>query len=362
VSVVRTVNGEIPPSTIGVTSMHEHVLVDATVWYRVREPADERFRDEPLTPESMPDVRWSAYSFLDNLLLEDATLATNELSAFAEAGGSTVVDMTSGGLSPDPVTLQRISERAGVNIVLGCGFYVHASHRPEICRASVDELEEMIEGEVTGGVGGTGVRPGVIGEIGMGGPPTDCEQRVLRAAARVAARHGMSLHIHTDGGGAHGPEHIEDCAGEGPAPDRIVCGHMDERLDSEYHRAVLATGASIAFDTFGSELNFSGLFHHPSDRERMSALARLIDDGFADRIVVGHDVFVKAHLHALGGYGYDHLPRRVVPALTHEYGIADETIRTILVDNPRRLLACSVGGDAIESPAAPGRLLSNERS
>jgi phosphotriesterase-related protein len=150
----------------------------------------------------------------------------------------------------------------------------------------------------------------------------------------------MSLHIHTDGGGAYGRQHVEDCAAEGLAPDRVVCCHMDERIDPAYHRSILEAGANLAFDTFGSELNFSGLFHQPSDRERIAAIKGLLDDGFGERIVLGHDVFVKAHLHAYGGYGYDHLLKRVVPALLHEHGIDEQTIDLLLVENPRRLLTC----------------------
>jgi phosphotriesterase-related protein len=339
-TVVRTVIGDISPDTLGPTSIHEHVLADLSTWYTTRRAEAESFREVPVAIETLPDVRWNAFSFLDNLLLENTELAAAELGAFAAAGGSAIVDMTSRGLGGSPRDLPGISRQAEVHIVLGCGYYVHRSHPGEVCGASVDALEEAIEREVRDGVGGSGVLPGTIGEIGMSAPAEPCERRVLRAGARVAARHGMSLHIHTDGGGALALEHVADCAGEGLAPERVVCGHMDERLDPDYHRAILEAGANVAFDTFGSELAYSGLFHHPSDRERMSALAGLLDAGWAGQIVLGHDVCVKANLHRFGGYGYDHLIRRVAPALQEEYGISADTIERLLVDNPRRLLGC----------------------
>jgi phosphotriesterase-related protein len=175
--------------------------------------------------------------------------------------------------------------------------------------------------------------------MGMSAPPRECERRALLAGARIAARHGMSIHIHTDNSGAYGCDHVADCVTAGLAAERIVVCHMDERLDSFYHREILATGASIGFDTFGSELNFSGSFHHPSDRERLAALVDLLADGYVDQIVLGHDVFTKAHLHAFGGYGYDHLIARVRPALERDYGINRAALDQLFVENPRRLLA-----------------------
>jgi phosphotriesterase-related protein len=40
-------------------------------------------------------------------------------------------------------------------------------------------------------------------------------------------------------------------------------------------------------------------------------------------------------LTAYGGTGYGHIVRHFVPRL-REYGVTDEQIRTLLVDNPRR--------------------------
>jgi phosphotriesterase-related protein len=340
-SFVRTVLGDTTVDDVGLASMHEHVLVDGRVWYTCRDEAGARFRDLPVTVERIGDVRWNGFSFLDNMVLDDTELATHELSALGTLGPATVVDMTCHGLGGRPEALPTISRNARVSIVLGCGYYVHRSHDPEICTASVATLVDRIDREVRKGVYRSGIQPGVIGEIGMSGPPEPCERRVLSAAAAVAARYGMSLHIHTDNGAEYGVEHVEDCVRAGLPPDRVVVGHMDERLDQDYHLRILDTGANLAFDTFGSELNFSGLFHHPSDRERMRSLSDLLGRGYASQIVLGQDVFVKAHLHAYGGYGYDHIPARIVPALEIEYGISREAIHQMLKENPRRLLACN---------------------
>jgi phosphotriesterase-related protein len=320
--------------------MHEHLQCDATVWYRNRSPEDERFQSVDVGPETIANVRWHAYSFQDNLRLDDDGAAVDGLQRFAAAGGRTVVDTTTIGLSPRPDVVASIARRAHVNVVHGAGFYVHPSHTPDVCTANVDALAARLDREVTAGVAGSGVLPGILGEIGMSAPPEPCERNVLRAAARVADRWRMSVVIHVDGGGRFGTEHVEDCMSEGLPADRVICGHMDERLDAAYHRDIVKMGATVAFDTFGSELKFSGLFDHPSDTERMRYLADLLDGGWEQQIVLAHDVFVKAHLHGFGGNGYEHLPARVLPTLQAGYGISAAVLDQLMVHNPRRHLTC----------------------
>lgn len=336
--------------------MHEHLQCDATVWYRNQLPEDQRFQSVEVGPETIADVRWHAFSFRDNLHLDDAEAAVEGLQRFAAAGGRTVVDTTTIGLSPRPDVVASIARRSKVNVVHGAGFYVHPSHPADVCSATVDELDERLDREVTVGVVGSGVLPGILGEIGMSAPPEPCERKVLRAAARVAARWGMSVVIHVNGGGRFGTEHVEDCVGEGLPADRVICGHMDERLDAAYHREIVKMGATVAFDTFGSELKFSGLFDHPSDTERMQYLAELLDGGWERQIVLAHDVFVKAHLHGFGGNGYEHLLARVLPTLQARYGISPAVLDQLMVHNPRRHLACTppVHPHASPGPSAPG--------
>jgi phosphotriesterase-related protein len=230
--------------------------------------------DEPVSAEKAADFRWNAFSYSDNMVLDDYEMMKSEVGEFAEAGGDCVVELTNVGLSPQPALLQRLSSDSGLKIVAGAGFYVHRSHPEWLCKASVPEIVDEIERQVAEGIDGSGVRPGVIGEIGMSGPPEDCEVRCLEAAAIVARNNGLSLHIHVDNQGEYALEHVETCVGAGLDPHRVVCGHMDERPDADYHRAVADTGAILAFDTFGSELYFSGRFSHPKDSTRMECLCR----------------------------------------------------------------------------------------
>ena len=83
----------------------------------------------------------------------------------------TIVDLTPPELSRDPGGLARISEAAGVNIICGTGHYLRLQQPPGT-RRFIDEsppeaiAEPMIR-DLTEGIGDTGIRAGVIGEIGL---------------------------------------------------------------------------------------------------------------------------------------------------------------------------------------------------
>jgi phosphotriesterase-related protein len=73
----------------------------------------------------------------------------------------------------------------------------------------------------------------------------------------------------------------------------------------------------------------------------MRCLAGLIADGYAGQMVLGHDVFLKAHLHEFGGNGYEHLLARVFPVLEAAFGISPSVLQQLMVGNPRRHLTCT---------------------
>jgi phosphotriesterase-related protein len=285
-------------------------------------------------------ARWNALGIRDNLTLdpEDYDAQAEEVADFVDAGGSCLVDVTCEGLTPEPTLLRRMSEQLGVHIVAGCGFYVGRAHPDWLHGADVTDVTAFIVAQIEDGIGGTDVRPGIIGEIGTSDPPTPDEEKVLRAAARAAVATGLAVSVHLTAPGAHGERVIDVLAGEGLDPGRIVLGHMDEVLDSRYHLACLQLGAVVEYDTFGFEGYFARLWKTPSDAEKMEAIVDVVDAGFASQLVLGHDVGLKCQLKRFGGLGYDHLPRRIAPTLTRHLGVDPEAVQAMLVDNPRRLL------------------------
>src|SRR5204863_7494712 len=104
------------------------------------------------------------------LSLTEEDVAARELEHFRAAGGGTVVDCTVRGLYPDPAALARLSRATGVHIVLGTGYYVARTHPAGMDDKTVEEIAGELIGDLTEGIGGTGVRAGLIGELGIGGP------------------------------------------------------------------------------------------------------------------------------------------------------------------------------------------------
>jgi phosphotriesterase-related protein len=339
---IMTVQGPVSPSDVGTTSMHDHVFLDSSVWWLPQSFESPELTEAPMEIRMAGLARWNALGIRDNLILDprDYESQVEELGDFVRAGGSCLVDVTCEGLSPEPQLLRRLSEQLDLHIVAGCGIYVGPAHPSWVHRADVSEVAEFIDTQVRVGLAGTSIRPGIIGEIGTSDPPTADEEKVLRAAARVGVATGTAVSVHLTAPGAHGTRVVEVLASEGLDPGRIVLGHMDEVLDRGYHLDCLHLGAVVEFDTFGFDGYFARLWKTPSDADKMKALADLVNSGFERQLVVGHDVALKCQLKRFGGLGYDHIPRRIAPALNEHLGVSSSALDTILVENPRRLLTC----------------------
>jgi phosphotriesterase-related protein len=339
---VMTVRGPVSPDSIGLTTMHEHVFCDTRqAWWAPESFEDAAMTEEPLAVRNAGLARWNALGIKDNLYLgiEDFTAQVGEVADFKAAGGGCLVDLTSEGIHPAPATLKRFAEQLDLHVVAGCGFYIHRTHPPWLERASVAEIEVAIEQQVRGGLADTDVLPGIIGEIGTSADFPECEQRVVRAAARVAAATSTAMNVHTTAPAKHALRIVDLVVEEGLDPGRLIFSHLDEVLDTAYHRQVLSAGAVIGFDSFGCEVSFGQLWRSPTDAEKVQGLVDALAMGFEEQLVLGHDVSLKCQLKRFAGLGYDHVLRRIVPVLTRFPGVGQDVIERLLRTNPARLLA-----------------------
>jgi phosphotriesterase-related protein len=336
--VIHTVLGPIDPRDLGPTSMHEHLFIDCRLFHDPR-GVEDLPESEAVALDNIGLLRWNWAALLDNLIVDDTEMLGDELDRFGAHGGSGLVDMTNIGLGRRVAELPALAARTGVHIMIGSGWYLDATHSPEVRASSPEDLSVALCAELTDGVGDTGIIPAIIGEIGTSAPVTESELRVLLASGLAAVQTGAAVNVHTDSGGSHGVQIVEVLLSTGMPVDRIVLSHMDENLDVGYHRDVAATGAVLEYDTFGAE-HYWGYppVRDPTDLERIDAIATLVDEGYSAQLVLGCDVFIKTQHRRFGGMGYEHLPRRIAPLLRERGGIASDDIRRILVDNPRRLL------------------------
>ena len=307
---VQTVLGPIDPADLGFTLPHEHTQI--ALWH-------------------IP-ARWDYWQ-----LTRDGPLILEELAAFRAAGGASLVDLTLPGVGRDPAWLAAIARSSGLNVVMGCGWYRAAYYPPEtvVDRRSVDDLADELVRDATDGVGDTGIRPGIIGEIGTDKPWVSAqEERVHRAAARAARRTGLGITTHSVLS-AVGLEQLRIFEAEGADPTRVVVGHADSYPQLDHYLAIIERGASIEFDFLG--MSFTPAERHGEGRI-VGLLCDLLSRGHVEHVLLSQDVCHDSQLRRYGGNGYTYLASTFLPRL-REAGVSDAEIETMTVANPRRLLA-----------------------
>jgi predicted metal-dependent phosphotriesterase family hydrolase len=297
---LMSVTGPVAASELGMTLPHEHTFLDVMREYR------------------------------GDGLIHDPQLVERELVDLRAEGGRTLVDCTSRGLRPEPALVRAISEGSGVTIILGTGFYRH----PFLDEAwfdahSTDEVADLIVRDIRDGIDDTGVRAGVIGEIGCDRFLTPAEERGFRAAARAHLETGLTITTHAARWRV-GHAQLDLLASEGVPAGRVIVGHCDMVPDLGYHRELAERGAWVQFDTIQGG---------PAYRiERIVGAIRAFDAaGFSDRLLLSQDICLTSQFRSLGGPGYGYLLREFVPHLRTE-GFSDAWLERVLVDNPARAL------------------------
>jgi phosphotriesterase-related protein len=333
---VQTVTGVIAPEALAATLMHEHVLCDITppVLAALNDPGPE------ITLENVYAINYGKVKHATKYRLDLLDIAVSEIEKMVAAGGRSIVELTCGGLKPDPAGLAAVALRTGANIVMGCGYYVEEYQDPRNAERSVEDFAGEMIGQVLHGAWGTDIRAGIIGEIGCQAPWTALERRVMRGALIAQRETGAALNVHP---GRHPdqPQEVADfIAANGGDPARTIISHIDRTIfDADRLLRLADSGVVVEFDLFGQEHTYYGLsdIDMPNDGVRLKWLRTLIDRGHLARIVISHDICYRTRLTKFGGHGYGHIFENVVPMMRRRGFGADE-IDAILVRNPRHLL------------------------
>jgi predicted metal-dependent phosphotriesterase family hydrolase len=305
---IQTVRGPVPADEVGFTLPHEHTAI--ALWH-------------------VPD-RWDYWE-----LSRDEPIIEAELGRFVQAGGSCLVDLTLTGVGRDPARLVRLSERTGLHLVMGCGWYRGAYYPAEarIDRRSVDDLADELVHEAQDGVGGSGVRPGIIGEIGTDKPwVSAAEERVHRAAARASLATGMAITTHAIMSPV-GLAQLRIFEEEGVDPARVVIGHADSYLVLDHYLAILDRGANLEFDFIGQRF----ATEEAAEPRLVELIVELLERGYGRQLLLSQDVCHNSQLHANGGFGYTYLQQHFLPTL-RTAAVAEGEIAQMTIDNARRIL------------------------
>jgi phosphotriesterase-related protein len=252
---VITVLGPIRPDEMGVTQTHEHLFLDAMDHY-------------------------PGYGY--QMVIDDEDVVAKEIEEFTKRGGKTICDVTLDEIGRDPRRLARFSRRAGIHVLMGCGWYRDFGYPPIVAEKTSRELADVLVKEIEVGVGDTGIRAGFIGEIGTGRHHVSpAEERVFRAAALAQARTGVAITTHTTRWGTLALEQIAMLEEFGADLSRVIIGHLGDRVCDRNLLAIAAKGVYLEVDNIG-------YLDYQPEYVRADNVAFLVNEGFADRV----------HLHA----------------------------------------------------------------
>jgi phosphotriesterase-related protein len=319
VSLVHTFAGPIDAREVGLTLIHEHVFV--------RNPELER---------NLPDPEWDAAAAVD--------AAVRGLTELLELGVRTVVDLTVPGLGRDVELVSEVAARAPVHLVAATGWYTStvlpiyfAFHGPGRPIDGPDPLIGLFMRDIREGIAGTSVRAGLIKVMTDADGITPDVARVMAAAAVAHRETGVPITTHSHPASRNGLLQQAFLGERGVPADRIIIGHCGDSEDLDYLKQLMDNGSTIGMDRFGME-------HVLSDDRRLRTVVRLLEEGYADRMVLSHDAAFYSHVtppswraRVTPRWRMDTIHRYVLPALT-DAGVPDDLIDQLLVGNPRRLL------------------------
>ena len=319
-AVVRTVLADVDPEELGggATLFHEHL----SFAYSTPPPEPRR----PGTPEPEPPTN----DEMVELLVEELRMAAFD-------GVRCIVDSSIGPRTPQQLAnLTAMATRSGVHVVAGGSYFLRPRYPDAIRGLSEDELADHLVAQAER------ERWGALGEVGTSFPEMhDDERRMLRAVSRTHLRTGLPIftHVPHESCPSCALEQMDIYESQGVDLGHLCIGHLStiERSDDPgwtTHREIAGRGAFIGFDTVGHLMSASFI----PEREKVDMVLGALEAGLEDHILLASDFANAVQLKANWGNGFSTVLVQFVPKLRY-HGVSEETIRKILVDNPRRWLA-----------------------
>ena len=311
---VRTVLGDVAPERLGVTYLHEHLIIDSV-----------------LVAETMPHIH-----------LPDPEEATDELRRCRNVGVGTVVDTMPAGSGRSVERLADASRQSGVHIIASTGMHT-AKYYGDVEWANTEDAEQLAQrfiADIQAGidrydyvgssVDRTNHRAGIIKAATFTTPDLQRDRRVFEAAVIASQRTGAPILTHCEAGrGAS--DQIELLRRLRMPYDRVVISHTDKIDDYSYHRDLLETGVYLEYD---QALRTSD----DEDSSTARLVSAMIEEGYRSQLMLGTDGARRSLWSSLGGHpGLAWLAsgfRRTM----HRYGVTDSDQYALFVENPRRFL------------------------
>ena len=311
-ATVNSVLGPLDSSAMGLTLSHEHVSVTSAGIQHVY-------------PE-----------FIDRR--ETIRKQVEDLKSAREYGLRTIVEVSTLDLGRDVRMMEQVSIESGIQIICATGIWRDI---PRVFwSAHPDTIAPLFVREIQDGIEGTGIRAGVIKVATDVGGVTPEGEIILRAAARAQKATRVPISSHTWSPERVGEQQVRIFEDEGVDLDRVYIGHSNDTTDTEYLTGLLEKGVWIGMDRFPGGTRPGT----PDWKGRVETVKKLIDAGFAHRLMLSHDWSatatvaneqVRQERHRYNPDAYCFIFRKVLPKL-REMGVGEDTLNQIMVDNPRR--------------------------
>ena len=333
------------PESLGLTLPHEHLFVDLRFLFRPPVAGSALGHElEPVELGNLYDVSYDWFSSLDNLQPDRRDRRRRGGAAVPAGRRPDPGRPTTVGHRARPLALQRVSRATGLHVIMGSGYYTEPAHPPGLAAAARSALAREIVRDVTEGVGDTGVRAGLIGEIGCSWPWTPAERKAPTGGCqRRAGNRRAAAMIHPGRDPAAPEAHLDEVRRAGLDPRRVVIAHIERTIVDDPRAAPgpsSTPAAHVEYDLFGVEICALRLRAGRRCRTTPSACGR--SSGWWSRATAGRcccrtTCASKVRLSRYGGTGLAHIPRRIVPRL-RQRGLSEPDIRALVVENPARAL------------------------
>ena len=281
----------------GYTLMHEHIFIDL-----------------------------SGVKKLDDCRLDCKDETIEEFKELYKNGVRNITEVTNIGMGRDINYIREVSEKSGINVICATGFYKEPFYPEFVYEKNEKELSEIMKKEILEGIDGTGIKAGIIGEIGSSKDKiTETELKVFKSAIIAHLETGIPVTTHTSLG-TIGHEQVKLFKEYKVNLDKIVIGHVDLSGNTEYILKMLYDGVYVEFDTIGKN-------NYLLDDIRVEMLKEIEKRELIDRVFLSMDITRKSNMKYSGGIGYNYIFEVFLPKL-REAGIKESSIEKMLKTNP----------------------------
>jgi phosphotriesterase-related protein len=306
---IMTVTGPIDAGDLGITLIHEHILVDF------------------IGASQIDPNRWSHDAVISKVLpyLEEARAA----------GCSTLADCTPHYLGRDAVLLRKLAKLSGLNIITNTGYYGGSDHKFLPAHAFTETPQALAArwvDEWQNGIGTTGVKPGFIKISVNPGALSATSEKLIRAAALTHLQTGLTIASHT-GPAVAALGQIALLQAEGVHPGAFIWVHAQNETDLTQYITAVRAGAWVSIDGLSDD-------NVPDYVRRLSFLKK---EKYLAQTLVSHDAGWYEPGKPGGGNfrGYTTLFRKLIPALEQEGFTADD-IAQLIRKNPQHVFAIRI--------------------